>query len=213
MKGVCRSGKCHDGLFKASCGHDGDCNGGRFCHEGVCSCSTASGDTQCKRVGQSCFPDDHDCETIPGLRKGMCRGDTNVYAQGGGVGAVRAGTCQGGGEGGKCDSDGDCFSNKCYSYVWPNPKKCSPVLFDFPACAPGCLVDNGGCPNGVPCHQVDRRFYRITVPGDQYNPPREWCYRASGYCYGCLEAVASGAPYNAYKSGLSRAETCHSYGY
>ena len=79
--------------------------------------------------------------------------------------------------------------------------------------APGCLVDNGGCPNGVPCHQVDRRFYRITVPGDQYNPPREWCYRASGYCYGCLEAVASGAPYDAYKSGLPRAETCHSYGY
>lgn len=54
------------------------------------------------------------------------------------------------------------------------------AIYDYPSCKPGCLVNNGGCPGGTPCHQVDGRIYREAGQ----------CYRAIGGCYGCLGNAA-----------------------
>eukprot|EP00483_Globobulimina_turgida_P012889 UN12913 len=70
---------------------------------------------------------------------------------------------------------------KCRAYVYPQ-------------CAPNCLTNNGGCPNGIPCHQVKDRTYKV---GSQ-------CYTALTGCWGCL-----GNP-SAYPQHL-RAVTCSNY--
>jgi len=49
--------------------------------------------------------------------------------------------------------------------------------YNYPACAPGCLVNNGGCPSNLSCHQVQDRVYKIDGQ----------CYRAYSDCLGCLK--------------------------
>eukprot|EP00484_Ammonia_sp_Unknown_P020146 CAMPEP_0197032744 /NCGR_PEP_ID=MMETSP1384-20130603/11337_1 /TAXON_ID=29189 /ORGANISM="Ammonia sp." /LENGTH=960 /DNA_ID=CAMNT_0042462447 /DNA_START=229 /DNA_END=3111 /DNA_ORIENTATION=- len=54
-------------------------------------------------------------------------------------------------------------------------------VFDYPACSPNCLVDNGGCPSGVACHQRNGAIYRVSSV----------CYQAISGCWGCLSNPTS----------------------
>jgi hypothetical protein len=55
------------------------------------------------------------------------------------------------------------------------------TFYDYPSCKPDCLFNNGGCPGGVPCHQIIDAVYRIN---DNYS---DKCYKALSNCWGCLK--------------------------
>jgi len=67
------------------------------------------------------------------------------------------------------------------------------VIHDFPSCKPGCLTNNGGCPNNINCHQVVNRIYRVNGV----------CYQALTGCYNCLELGP-----DRYPKHLVRLDSC-----
>jgi len=95
----------------------------------------------------------------------------------------------------KCDSEEDCVAiafkanDHCVTYYGTCEDSADSVkwgftyyrykaapYYSYPACLPGCLVNNGGCPGGTPCHQVSGRMYKVGST----------CYLAQGGCWGCL---------------------------
>ena len=54
-------------------------------------------------------------------------------------------------------------------------------IYSYPECKPDCLINNGGCPNGINCHQVNGRVYKVN----------SLCYEAISGCYGCLNNPSS----------------------
>eukprot|EP01084_Bolivina_argentea_P032798 60712_1 len=72
------------------------------------------------------------------------------------------------------------------------PTECR--AFEYPNCAPDCLINNGNCPNGDPCHQVKDRVYKVNGQ----------CYKALTGCWGCLNNPS------AYSSHLQQV-SCGNY--
>eukprot|EP01084_Bolivina_argentea_P032796 60710_1 len=69
-----------------------------------------------------------------------------------------------------------CLDNPLQYPTALRPTECTAHYHNYPECKPMCLTNNGGCPNGDPCHQVKDSIYEV------YGK----CYTALTGCWGCL---------------------------